>query len=273
MKLELLILMFAPASALVAAVIGTVVSNRWLRRGSGPNGLSGSSPETTSVERRSLHGTVSTFIAVDIVGFGNSKRDEHIQLSVRSSMYQILQEAFNESMRQIPQEAFRKGTSWDKCLHEDRGDGVIILVPPEFPPGRVIALFPAYLAAGLRRHNKTASEPAEIRLRVAMHTGVVLFDAKGFYGDAVIHVCRLLDAPVFKDALATSTDDLGLLVSDYLYNTVIRHGHDLINPELYHALNVTSKETQCRAWIHFPAGSAGTFVTIEPPASARDRRG
>ena len=45
---------------------------------------------------------------------------------MRSGLYGSLRAAF-----------VRSGIPWDLCYHEDRGDGVLILVPPEVPKSRL----------------------------------------------------------------------------------------------------------------------------------------
>ncbi len=48
-----------------------------------------------------------------------------------------------------------------------------------------------------------------------------------------MHVFRLLEAPALKQEFAASSALLAVVVSDYLYENVIRHGHGLIDPAAY----------------------------------------
>src|SRR5712691_10593065 len=63
-----------------------------------------------------------TIVVVDIQQFTASQRGNHQQVRMRQAMYQALEQAFA-----------RSGISWDGCQHEDRGDGVLVLAPPEVP--------------------------------------------------------------------------------------------------------------------------------------------
>jgi hypothetical protein len=81
-----------------------------------------------------------------------------------------------------------------------------------------------------------------------------------------VHAFRLLEAPAFKAAFAATHCELGFVVSDRLYDDVIRHGPGLIDPDLYDAISVSLKETQARAWVHFPPGTVRPALNAWPHA-------
>ena len=117
-----------------------------------------------------------------------------------------------------------------KYYHEDRGDGVLVLVPPEVPKGRLVSNLLARLEAALGTHNAAmerqhASRAAatQVRLRVAVHAGEVTFDGHGVVGAAVDYTFRLADAPPFKSALATSTGVCALITSSWFFDEVVYH--------------------------------------------------
>src|ERR1700683_4640744 len=60
-------------------------------------------------------GQLCGLFAVDIAGFNGLHRDDDIQIYVHESMYEMLQAAFDRS--DVP---------WFSCIHEDRGDGVLV---------------------------------------------------------------------------------------------------------------------------------------------------
>ena len=62
---------------------------------------------------------------VDIEQFGDPARTNAHQLVVRDRMYRTLRRTFGEA-----------GIAWHICDTEDRGDGALILVPPEIPLNR-----------------------------------------------------------------------------------------------------------------------------------------
>ena len=72
------------------------------------------------------------------------------------------------------QDAFDSaGIPWDECCHEDRGDGVFVLVPAEIPKALLAESLPPALVTALRDHNDGHPGPEQIRLRMALHAGEV----------------------------------------------------------------------------------------------------
>lgn len=185
-------------------------------------------------------GNHCAMIGIDIVGFGAAERDDETQRHVRDAMYKLLQCAFSSA-----------GLRWQDCPHYDRGDGALIIVPPTRPTVAIIAMA-VHLRVELRRHNRLHSNSAQLQLRMAVHAGPVHLDGNGLTGHAVIHLFRLLDAPSFKQLIAGSTADLGLIVSAEFYRDVICHNIGLIDAADYRPLSVMLKETSCTAWTHLP---------------------
>lgn len=87
---------------------------------------------------------------------------------------------------------------------------------------------------------------------MVVHTGQVRFDDHGVAGQAIVHAFRLLEAPVLKAAFGATRSELSLVVSERVYDDVIRHAPGLIEPELYDDVTVAVKETLARAWVHVP---------------------
>src|SRR3954454_8239495 len=61
--------------------------------------------------------------AVDIAAFGDPRRDDEIQLHLRRVLYDHLADAF--AMTHLP---------WQAFYREDRGDGALIVAPPDVEP-------------------------------------------------------------------------------------------------------------------------------------------
>jgi len=143
----------------------------------------------------------------------------------------------------------------------DRGDGVLVLLRPadDFPkPFLLSRLLPAL--AGLLTARNSAISPAEkpriMRLRAVLHAGEVHFDGNGPFGEDLDVAFRLLDAPRFKAHLKSTAAPLALLASDYIYQSIIRHGYDGIDGEEFAPLvNVTVGFRRRRGWVHLPRGS------------------
>lgn len=178
-----------------------------------------------------------TVMAVDVEGFGDSRRTIPHQLTVRDALYEILRQAFATA-----------GIPWPACYREDRGDGVLVLAPAQMPKTVFVETLPYALVAGLRRHNSEHPLESRIRLRVALHAGEVAYDANGVTAGAINLVFRLLDAPPLKAALAESTGVLALITSDWFYDEVARHS----TGTEFRQAQVNVKETSTTGWIARP---------------------
>jgi CRP-like cAMP-binding protein len=185
----------------------------------------------------------------DVAGFGNPNRTDADRGAVRAALYAILQESLEAS-----------GVPWAECYHEDRGDGVIVVVPPVISTRRVIDPLIPVLAARLRQYNRRASDVVLIQLRAALHAGPVGKDAEGLTGRAIISTARILDARVIKDRLAAEQADLIFAVSDYVYEHVVTSLDGQVDVTAFTHVEDQVKESRVSAWIHL----AGR---IEAPSS------
>jgi hypothetical protein len=176
---------------------------------------------------------------VDIAGFNAAQRDDDIQMYVHSSLYAMLRIAFDRS--EIP---------WADCAFEDRGDGVLVIVPPTLSVTGLVDPIPERLRGLVRRHNRVSADAARIQLRVAAHIGSVHHDGYGFVGHDVTLLCRLLDARPLKRMLAKSGAEVAFIASKYLYDNVIRSRPSLVDPDVFQPMPVRVKETRTRAWAY-----------------------
>lgn len=181
-----------------------------------------------------------TVLVVDVEGFGDHRRANHHQVAVRDTMYETLRRAFRQA-----------GISWDVCYHEDRGDGVFVLAPPETPKSLFVDVLPAALVEGLNAHNRRAGPEERIRLRMALHAGEVRYDNHGVTAASVISTFRLADAQPLKAALANSPGVLALMVSSWFFGEVVRHSQ-LTAPGTYRPVAVHAKETRTIGWVSIP---------------------
>ncbi|MBT2212728.1 hypothetical protein [Actinomadura sp. NEAU-AAG7] len=213
-----------------------------------PTGLRAADPPLAGRPPHAVHVAHSDrelpLLAVDIAAFGDPRRDDEVQLHLRSSLYARLEEAFTMT-----------GLPWPGCYREDRGDGALVVVPPQVDPGNLLAPLGHHLNAVLRRSNRMASEAAHLRVRVAAHIGRVHGDDNGVAGTSLVHLFRLLEAPAFKRALAASGADVGLLASDHLHG-IARACGGFFDPAAYEPLAVRCKETRARAWLWLPGPGA-----------------
>lgn len=108
---------------------------------------------------------------------------------------------------------------------QDQGDGELALLPPGIDEARVLTALWREFREGLHRYNRHANASARLRMRVAAHEGMTYLADSGFAGTAINTVCRLRDCREAKDALRAAEGDMVLIVSDRIYEDVIR-GHD-----------------------------------------------
>jgi Mg-chelatase subunit ChlD len=202
-----------------------------------------------------------TIIAVDVERF--SQRDPAHQRKIHEGLQPLVREAVEHC-----------GLAWEKCYHEDRGDGVLVLAPPDAHNERLAECLPHELAGRLREYNYGAARGARIRLRVVMHAGEVSHDRQGVAGPAVILAFRLLDAEELRKALARSHGVLALITSEDFFHNVVE-SHPGANPGIYQKVRVRIKETDTTAWIclpdnHIQKADAGTDPgKPEPPQPRR----
>jgi hypothetical protein len=191
---------------------------------------------------------------VDVAGFTRPERDDDVQAYVHKALYEILQTAFDGS-----------GLPWGRCVHEDRGDGALVVMPAAIGAGSVIDPLLDRLRFLIRRHNRVSCLAARIQLRAAFHIGFVHHDTHGFVGDAINHVFRLLDAPQLRQRLAASDAELAFIASDFVYKSFIRRHPTLVDPALFQPVRVRVRQTSARAWIYVPGTSPPGEDNREPP--------
>jgi hypothetical protein len=197
------------------------------------------------------NGLCSLFVC-DVASFGDPARDDLDRATVRTAFYVGLRRSFDGA--EIPY--------WT-CYREDRGDGALMAVPPLADTSILLTTLIERLRAEIRRHNHVSALTAQLRLRVAVHTGVVHSDGEGLVGTAVNHAFRLLDAEQLKLTLRKTGADLVLIASQRVYDDVIRQGLGLVDPSEYQRIVVGVKETVTPAWIRVP-GTGTPIPAIAP---------
>jgi hypothetical protein len=204
-----------------------------------------------------------TIVAVDVEGFGDRRRTNRNQVAVRDGLYRAMREAFR-----------RAGISWDDRDHEDRGDGMFLLVGPETPKSLFVESLPSALVAALRDHNDAHPDTERIRLRMALHAGEVHYDQHGATAASINMTFRLLDAAPVKQALADCPGVLAVITSSWFFEEVVRHS--AVDVAAYRAVPVTVKETSTTGWICLPdqqatAARANPLIRVQTSRAVLDR--
>lgn len=203
-------------------------------------------PEIIDPERRIL-------VCADMEHY--SRRDNVLQHRAQSTFTRILDEATTEL-----------GLSRNSWQIQQGGDGELAILPPGTSERAVVTRLVPALDRLLREHNRGLSAEARVRLRVAVHQGLVHLDGtNGFPSDAVVHVCRLADSPAVKAALRRfPSADVALIVSDTIYRDVVQHYRDL-RPEHFARVlaAVPDKDFCAPAWIYVPGENAADLAARE----------
>jgi Cyclic nucleotide-binding domain len=192
-------------------------------------------PSAEGSQQRMLAGENCTVLLTDVVGFGAHSRNDGDRRIIRRASLDMTRRSL--------------GHVWEACISEDRGDGLLIVVPPRIPTTEVMERLHRELPGELRQHNRTYGNSVRIQLRVAVNVGPVMSDALGMSGEAIIRTARLLDAPVLKEVMASTGANLGIIASVFVYETVIRHAEGWTDPDKYEMVQVSVKESSMPAWM------------------------
>jgi len=186
-------------------------------------------------------GQVCTLFAADIAGFTAPERDDDIRMYLHDELYKLLEKAFDGS-----------DISWNRCFREDRGDGVLTVMPPGTACKNIINPLPERLRGLIRRHNHVFCDAAAIQLRIAVHIGPVDHDGHGFIGSDINLLFRMLNARPLKRTLAGSGAELALIISDYLYHNFVCRYPSLISPDAFRPLRFQDQHISTQAWAYLP---------------------
>ncbi len=197
-----------------------------------------------------------TIVTVDIADFSNNQRMAIHQTEVRDGLYGVVKRAFDSV-----------GIDYDRCYSEDRGDGMLILVPATFPKSELADKLPERLLSEIRRFNSTRVAEARMKLRVAVHAGDIRKDDHGWIGLPVIVAFRILDAHDAKVALRHSDGLLAMIASDHFYTEVILQDPGTA-PEAYRQIEVLIKSFKGHAWLRLHGENPGP--SRHPPVTEPD---
>ncbi|MBO0804052.1 MAG: hypothetical protein J2P25_13385 [Nocardiopsaceae bacterium] len=203
-------------------------------------------PSADRKRRPSFSGQNCTVVNTDVAGFGALQRNDRNRRIIRAAVLDMMRASL--------------GRLWEECASQDQGDGLLLVVPPAIPTAKVMERLHGELPEELGKHNRTYDEPSRIRLRVAVTVGPIVSDPLGMSGEAIIRSSRLLDAPALKDAMKLAGASLGMIVSEFVHEHVIRHAEGWAGPGGYDAVEVNVKESHVRAWMQLidPSPTAGS---------------
>ena len=114
---------------------------------------------------RPLTGENCIVIFTNVVKFGSPERDDGDRLIIRRELMKMTSAALN--------------AIWDQCFWDDRGDGLLIVVPPTVATVKVLEYLLVALPIALKQHNGSSGPGTRIQLRVALDVGPVTSDDAG----------------------------------------------------------------------------------------------
>jgi CRP-like cAMP-binding protein len=211
----------------------------------------GEAPAVRPVRSGPLNGQHCTVLLTDVVAFGSPARNDEDRRIIRKALL-----AMTDLMLQ--------GIA---ARSEDRGDGILTIVPPDIPTAEVLERLVKELPLALARHNSTFPDSARFQLRVAINVGPVTTDTMGVSGEAIIIVARLVDAPIFKEAMAKTHVNLGIIASPFVYDTVIKHSPNPMNVVGYSQVQVNLKGFATPAWIKLFSMPTPSFYAAQSTAA------
>lgn len=200
----------------------------------------------------------SLMVLVDVAGFTRDERRLIHQLAVREGLYKVLEEAFT-----------RARIDWSSCYSEDRGDGVMILVPPDVPAVVLADDLLDRIVSALRDHNEVHAREASIQLRLVLHAGQVERDKAGVAGPALNFAFRLLAAPGPKTTLRTSGGLLAVIVSEPFYADVISQRPSAV-PASYQRIKAEYNGFKGDAWLRVLGERPAEAIAVLGPFPAEE---
>ncbi|QKW13312.1 hypothetical protein [Verrucosispora sp. NA02020] len=176
------------------------------------------------------------------------------------------QQDFHRVLRETAEEVGLRREDWRT---QQSGDGELAILPRELPEAHLIGRFVPELNRRLRRYNASRLPAARIRLRIAVHQGMVHLDgANGFPGQAVVLVSRLCDAAPVRRALAAFPDaGIALVVSSDIYRDVVTEYPEQIRPDRFKRIDVRipDKQFQAQGWLCVVDEDVASWVGDESP--------
>ena len=190
-------------------------------------------------------------VVVDIEKFGS--RADRVAQWLRTRLYELAETALDD-------------TGVDRAaapLPADRGDGFFWLLPGSVDKTDLTARFVGLLHDRLRAHARTSNDEGALRIRLALHSGDVSWDGRGWVGEELTTACRLVDIEPLRTTLAEARrSGLALAVSDDWYRRVVRRGAPEVEREAFREFPFDAKEIQgASAWIRVPGYDVPPGIT------------
>ncbi|WP_328393659.1 hypothetical protein [Nocardia sp. NBC_00416] len=181
-------------------------------------------------------------VSVDARGFGSS--NDQRQRAIQAGIFGVLDRAADR--------AELDRSAWDR---QHKGDGELAVLPATVAAAEPVLIdgFVRELNAALAQHNHGLRGAQRLRLRLAIHFGVVAKDENGLSGQATVAVSRLVDCAQAKRALDFYDDaDLVVVLSNTVFADSVVQRYTDLDPRLFRRVRVRSKEFDDDAFLFVP---------------------
>ncbi len=209
-------------------------------------------------------------MVTDVEQFSRADRADTDRGRIRSALQAVL----DESLRAI-------GLPPESCLNSETGDGLALILPPDFPKKDMLLRLYPEIENRLRDRNDTV-EPAErFRIRMVLNHGDVYVDSltlsgPGIHGTPLTDAFRLLDTSNLRQALAELPPEfpIALFVTQRFYDEVVMQQLPVMVRRL-RRFQITTKSGVMLAWFLEPErvalGGAGLRQLSRSDTSGKRR--
>lgn len=193
-------------------------------------------------------------ISVDAEAY--SSRNDRQQHDMQHALLDVLEMA-------AAQAGFDR-TRWDV---QHAGDSELAVLPADTSEPQVIDDLTGSLAHALGAHNDEHPDEPRLRLRLAVHQGLVCPSAAGYAGQGVVAVSRMVDSrPARRALLACPRADVVLVLSPSLFVEVVGQGHTRLSWSDFREVTIRNKSFAGAAWLHVPGHDLAELPLDDEPS-------
>jgi hypothetical protein len=194
----------------------------------------------------------SLYVGVDIRGYGAAPEQR--------------QEKWQETLlRCLDRAAAAVGLNRARWARQQQGDAELSVLPADEPEPLVVDGYTRRLEAELRSHNEEVVPWARLRLRMAVHHGVVVDGPNGYPCRDAVVVSRLLDSKPLRGVLEQWPQaNLAVMLSDLVYHSVVEAGHTSLRADQCRRIAVREKEFKGYGWLWLPGCSDSVDMFSRP---------
>ncbi|MFF5081607.1 hypothetical protein ACFY36_31550 [Actinoplanes sp. NPDC000266] len=182
----------------------------------------------------------------------------------------------NGAARSLIAGAVRTSSAPAGWIRDSQGDGEVTVAPAAIPAAWMLWDFLNEMYAGVMAYNRNKHEDHRLRLRFGLAGGDVLIEEgvpRG--GDPLVLAARLQNSPAAREATRALPEvPLVAVVADDLYQRVVPHGANGLQPRQFRGVTVDVNDVKVLAWLYVPhsypphvgATAARPAAPAPPPA-------